>query len=220
MFFKLKIDYLKFSERLCIANDTMGLTRATFFCPKKIEQDLNKPHPKYSKLSPSCQLSSSGGWLLPGFSQTVKMLWRACDQPSTKVVPNCPNCQEATQRQQFILSQHSASHWSSVHPATQSLTKPGNDRTRVQYKRREVDLVPLDAIEVVTVQVKTAIENGRLARLWEKGVIFHLVQSPLSLWEIGWLFSIMHQYERVYFSWGLDEVAFYDSDTLLYGSYW
>ena len=32
-------------------------------------------------------------------------------------------------------------------------------------KTREVDLVPLDAIEVVTVQVKTAIENGRLARL-------------------------------------------------------
>ena len=32
-------------------------------------------------------------------------------------------------------------------------------------KTREVDLVPLDAIEVITVQVKAAIENGRLARL-------------------------------------------------------
>ena len=39
-------------------------------------------------------------------------------------------------------------------------------------KKREVDLVPLDAIQVVTVQVKAAIENGCLARLWEKGCDF------------------------------------------------
>ena len=59
---------------------------------------------------------------------------------------------------------------------SQAMTGPEPDR-----KRKDVDLVPLDAIEVVTVQVKTAIENGRLARLWEKGELFYLVQSPLSL---------------------------------------
>ena len=31
------------------------------------------------------------------------MLWRACDQPSTIVLPNC---QEASQRQQLLLSRH------------------------------------------------------------------------------------------------------------------
>ena len=37
-------------------------------------------------------------------------------------------------------------------------------------KKREVveDLVPLDAVEVVAVQVKAAIEYRRLSRLWEK----------------------------------------------------
>ena len=115
------------------------------------------------------------------------MLWRACDQPSNKVLPNC---QEASQRQQFLLSQHfhlPASHGSSVHPATQSVTKPGNDLTRVRYKRREVDLVPLDAIQVVTVQVKAAIENGCLARLWEKGWLL-IWLSLTCLCEKGWFF--------------------------------
>ena len=147
----------------------MGLTRVTFFCPKKIEQDLNKPHPKYSKLSPSCQLSSSGGWLLPGFSQTVKMLWRACDQPSNEVLPNC---QEASQRQQFFVSVFSPSSvtlikFSSNHSVSDS-ARQWLDQSSIK-KTREVDLVQLDAIEVITVQVKAAIENGRLACLWEKG---------------------------------------------------
>ena len=33
-------------------------------------------------------------------------------------------------------------------------------------------LVPLDAVEVVAVQVKAAIEYRRLSRLWENGVTF------------------------------------------------
>ena len=133
MFFKLKIDYLKFSERLCIANDTMGLTRVTFFCPKKIEQDLNKPHPNYSKLSPSCQLSSSGGWLLPGFSQTVKMLWRACDQPSNKVLSNC---QEASQRQQLLLSRH-------LSPSSITLIKCSSSHSVIDKARQWLDQGPI-----------------------------------------------------------------------------
>ena len=128
LFFKLKIDYLKFSERLCIANDTMGLTRVTFFCPKKIEQDLNKPHPKYSKLSPSCQLSSSGGWLLPGFSQTVKMLWRACNRPSNNQIVK----KQVNVSNFFCFSNFTFHHQVFIQPLShwqsQAMTGPESDK--------------------------------------------------------------------------------------------
>ena len=61
------------------------------------------------------------------------MLWRACDQPSTIVLPNC---QEASQRQQLLLSRH-------LSPSSITLIKCSSSHSVIDKARQWLDQGPI-----------------------------------------------------------------------------
>ena len=61
------------------------------------------------------------------------MLWRACDQPSTIVLPNC---QEASQRQQLLLSRH-------LSPSSITLIKCSSSHSVIDKASQWLDQGPI-----------------------------------------------------------------------------
>ena len=123
------------------------------------------------------------------------MLWRACDQPSTNVLPNC---QEASQRQQLLLSRH-------LSPSSITLIKCSSSHSVSDKARQWLDQSPIKKKRSwpCTTWRCTGRHCASKSCNWErpsrpplsKRMTFDLVKSNLPLWkrvifskEKGWIF--------------------------------